>query len=424
MAGTTHTRKDVRQYLYEEMPQLGLAGTADSVAATSITDTYAFKDSGLGSNHFKGTTIYRPTTSGDDQVKKAGTVATSTGALSHTGSNYSDTSELYYELVGYLHPDDLNACIQRALRKTFFETQTVLTQCTDGDMESSGTSHWTRINGDETVAKETTAANIFSGLQSLSVANATANGGVKSDAITVQTSEPIRVSVICKITSGTANLIIYDETNSVVLETISTSERGWVNLYWQNQVGSTTKSITIRLVGVESSADIIWDNVIFYHMNARNMIAPSSLDEAFKLLKIRQVQYRVGISDGVQDAVSRQFMDWTQPQHFSLDVFQPEANSYVIEFNRPIVGDLWIEYQRPYYDLETFSDDTGTSSAPFLQLVAYTKYELALLLKKRYPTDPQWEDLRVLATDEIKAETLSRPEIPDTPKKVYLLGRI
>lgn len=425
MPGDTTTRREARIYLYDEIPQMGFAGTADSIQTTSITDTYAFKDSGLGAAHFKGTTIYRPTTSGDNVIKKAGTLANTTGVLSHTGSDYTDTSEQYYEVVGYLHPDDLNACFQRAQKKLTFETQTVLTEVADGDMESELTSSWTAILGSETLTKITTAANVRTGVRSLRV-QGNANGGVKSQAISVHPSEPVRFSTIVRSASGTPSAVLYDETNAVALATVTPSydPSGWVRLSWEGTVGDSTLSVTVRLYGLDNSFDLYWDNAIFYHKNARFLAAPSWLTEPWKFLKLRQANYRIQLEPGVDDANSREFMDWSQPNHFSLEPLHLDANPYTIVLKRQMVGDLWIEGKRPYADIEPLDGDSDTTTAPFLLFIAYAKYELAELLMKRYPTDEQWPALRAAAETEIKAEALSRPEIPDIPRKVNLLGRI
>src|SRR3990167_2595534 len=137
MPAATSTRRVIRRLLYEEVPMLGFSGTADSVAAGSIVDTYAFQDSALGVNHFRGTFIYRPALSGDDQVKKAGNLTLASGTLAHTGANYSDTTDTTYEIVGLLHPDELNACIQRALKKIYFETQSPLSLLIDVAVDGS-----------------------------------------------------------------------------------------------------------------------------------------------------------------------------------------------------------------------------------------------------------------------------------------------
>ena len=421
------TRKDIRLYLYDEIPQLGFSANADSVAAGAIVDAYNLADTGLSTKHFRGTTIYRPTaTDPDDIVRKSGDLTVATGSLAHTGGDYIDQTTVYYELVGYLHPDDLNACIQRAQRKVYFETQTVCTEVTDGDMEASGVTNWTDINGDETASKVTAAANVRTGTQAIRVQNATVNGGVQSDAIDVHPAEPVRVSAVVRSDSGTPSLILYDETNGAAIATITptTDPNRWIHLEWEGLIPSGCVSVTVRLVGAENDADLFWDNAIFYHKNTTQIIAPSWLDEPWKFLKLRQVDYRVSLENYVNDESSRVYMDWSQPNHFSLDPLHRAANPYVISIKRPIRDDLWISGQRPYYDVETLAADTDTSSAPFLLLISYAKLELAELLMKRYPNDPQWEALRNMANQEIKAEELSRPEIPDTPKKTYLLGRI
>ena len=429
MPGTTTTRRAARRVLFDLITNLGFPGTADTVAAGSITDAYAFQDSALGVNHFRGTYIYRPTTTGDDVVKKAGNLTLATGLLAHTGSNYTDITETLYEIIGPLHPDELNACIQRALRKVYFETQTVLTlgsdlaTITDFDMEANNTTSWTATSS--TLTKSTGVANVFSGLRSLRVANSGANGRAESVSYPVHRGEPVYIAAIARADVGTANFQLYDITNSVALQTFSSTQEGWVHFWWQGNVGSTTEEVAFRLIGTESTADVYWDSIVFYRLADRRIVAPSWLDEPWKFLKLRQAVYKRNLAANVDDANSRTFADWFTPQHFTLDPFHPEANAYAVQLRKPLPSaDLWLEGKRPFFDLEPLTNDTDTTTAPLQQLLAYTKLELAQLLVKRYPTDPSWRELLLEATKEIEAETLARPEVPQEPIRKNLLGRI
>src|SRR3990167_7047231 len=105
----TITRSALRRLLYDEVPGLGFNGTADSLTTTTLVDTFAFQDSTQATGHYRGMYVYRPDRSTDDRIKRIVSVS-SVGAATISGTNYADTADLVYEVVGLLHPDELNAC--------------------------------------------------------------------------------------------------------------------------------------------------------------------------------------------------------------------------------------------------------------------------------------------------------------------------
>ena len=419
----TVTRRAIRRRLYDEIPVLGFYGTADSVAAGNIVDTYAFQDTNLTQQHFKGAYIYRPDTTGDNIIKKAGNVTTASGTLAHTGANYTDTTDLVYEVVGVLHPDELNQCIQRANRYVYFETQWPLTVITDGDMSASGTTSWTASNTSHT--KSTTAAKIFSGTQSSRVANTGADGYIQSGTIKLPTGSHVYISTIVHVDVGTAEFALWDVTNSVELAVVTTTEEGWVHLFWQGNIGTTTEEVALRLRGDEASADIYWDHAILIPTDWQRFFVPSWLDEQFKLLKLRQAAYGKSLGANAHDANSRYFRDWATPREFSLDPLHPDANPYALQFIRPYpMADMWVEAKRPFSDSYAMSTDAATSVIPEDLIVAFAKLELADLLIKRYPGEPRWEALKIEAEFDTRAESNSRPELPASPRRRNPPGRI
>lgn len=426
MPGETTTRRAIRRILYDEIPYLGFSGTADSITSTTLVDTFAFQDTNLASDQFRGCYIYRPDRTGDDLIKKAGALTNSTGTLATSGAtNYSNTSDYNYEIVGYLHPDELNECIKRAVRKVYFETQAPLTLVTDGDMSTSGVGSWTTVGTLGTKEKVTTAAHVFSGTQSLHTVNSATDSGVVCGTLAGNPLDPVFVSVTLKVASGTATVVVYDVTNSAVIDSVSVVNPGWVRVTLVENLPSTCYNWSVRLLGEENNAEVYWDHLVAYRRYDRRLMAPSWLNEQFKFLKLREARYSHTLDVGVDDANSRYFADWFQPQHFSLDPFHPEANAYAIQLQRPLpTADLWIEGKRPYADIEPLTADTDTTTAPLHLVLAYTKMELASLLAKRYPTDSRWGALTKEAELKVEQETKARPDIPLQPIRKNVPGRI
>ena len=170
---TAITRQAIRRELYNQIPGLGFSAIADSLTGATLTDTYTFRDASVGPNHYRGYYLYRPDLTSDDTIRKVLTFVPSTGVVIVTGGNYSNTTELDYEMVGLIHPDELNSCITRAQRRIYFETMVPLTPLSDGDMDANNTTSWDVTSA--TRAKVTAAANVYSGIRALEVTNTSAN---------------------------------------------------------------------------------------------------------------------------------------------------------------------------------------------------------------------------------------------------------
>ena len=428
---TATTRQAIRAELYNQIPGLGFTGTADSVTTTTIVDA-TLRDTNLGPNHYKNAYLYRPSLSGDDQIKKITLFAGATGTFTHGGSSYSDTSTAAYEIVGLLHPDELNACITRCMRKVYFETQTPLCgdlESNDGNMDANNTTSWTGSGG-STVSKTTTASRVFSGIRSLRVQNANANEYAESVAMRVYYPGEFFASAIVHSSSGTAGLIVYNVQGAANINTVVTSaETGFVQLWVRGDIPSGCETVTIRLRGSEATADLYWNHAAFYRRDQLLLPAPSDLDDPWKLLKLREAEYTKPISNqtngGYSDATSRKWHDWYTPQDFSLDPFHPETNPYRLQLMRRVPDrELWVERKRPFSDLEALSTDSSTTTAPLELVYAAAKVELGKVLSLRYRGDRRWGDLLKMAQDELDAEVTARPEVPMQPRKIEYSGRI
>ncbi len=440
MPATTNTRRVIRRELYNHVPYLGFYGTADNVATTYVEDTYAFQDSNLSADTYRGAYIYRPDLSTDDMVKKAGTLTVASGRLAQTGTVYSDTgASKMYEVVGHMHPDDLNAAIQRALQKVYFETQSPLSLLTDsategstagdGDMSAVGTSSWTTVGTLTTKEKVTDTHLVYSGIKAFHFLTNATSSGIKTIALKANSSSTAKsrafVSTVFLALTGNVTVQLYDETNAAVVNSYTSDYRGWTRIWIDEELPATCDSWSVRIINDTSAAHVYVDHVVANRRQDLRLFAPSWLNEAHKFLKLREARYMRNLADHVDDANSRIFQDWLQPQMFSLDPFNPEVNPFAVQMNKPQPqADLWIEAKRPYYDIETLAADTDTTTAPLHLVLAYAKREIADILVKRYPSDERWTTLQKEAAIEARAQVTSRPEVPRQPIRLNVQGRI
>ena len=112
---------------------------------------------------------------------------------------------------------------------------------------------------------------------------------------------------------------------------------------------------------------------------------------------------------------------------FSLDPFPLETNPYQIQLRRSLPNhELWVGGKRPYSDVEPLtSSDTDTTHAPEALAVAYSKMELAHVLRRRYPADKRWEILSAESEQDAAAQYTARPETPLQPmRREEWVGRV
>ena len=417
----TITRRNIRRLLFDQVPGLGFSGTADSVATTSLTDTAVFADSTVAVGHYRGHYLVRPDRTGDDRIKRITTINTTTGAASHNSTVYSNTTDTNYEVIGLIHPDELDACITRAMKRIYYEVQVPLVGIvTDGDMEGTTTASWTASSGNITLTKSTTADKVFSGTRSLRGVQVATAQYASSQSFRVYENTVFYASALVHAPTGTAQFDIYDLSNTTVVASITSNDPGWSHVWLQGQVPSGCELMQVRLGGVENNADIYWDHALFYNRDEYRLPAPSWLDEQHKFLKLREARYRRTVnstsSGGVDMGNSLTFDDWYQPNMYSLEPFHVDANPYVVQLQqRCPMNELWINGKRAYVDTEPLTADTDTTHAPENLVVAYARQELVTVLRRRYPSDKRWEFASMEAAADVDAQTASRPETPLQP---------
>ena len=311
----------------------------------------------------------------DDRERPAGALTVATGVLANAGRVYSGTSASpeQVELQEFLSPTQVFDICVETLKQLPQTVQLPLGTFTDSDMETAGVSNWTASS--TSLSKVTTAANVYSGTQSLFVDNSGAGGYAESPGVYVTPLKTVYVGAILRADVGTASLVLYDSTNSAEFTGTAPTYDGerFAHIWRQEVVPTGCETMTVRVVGTESNADIYVDSIIGpYVINSDfNVDAPSWMDETWRLKKIRSASYRQGLGRQVEDAHSRTFTDWMLGRDVKFNVIPNAAHPYKLGLRRLYdTRDLWYEAQRRAYDLtsttfaNTAAGESYTTSLP------------------------------------------------------------
>ena len=186
--------------------------------------------------------------------------------------------------------------INRVLRSIRYRRYSILSLVTDGDMETSGVTNWTATSA--TLTKITAAANLTLGSTSLRVANSGTNGLARSALINVAPGDTYSLRADLRVASGTGELEAYDQTNSAVIESETSTYPDWRYLAFNFTIPTGCLSLSIRLKGQEATADVYWDNVSLRHTKARQMDLPSWVDNPGAVEGLYQYRGGAGVTAG------------------------------------------------------------------------------------------------------------------------------
>jgi len=179
------------------------------------------------------------------------------------------------------HPSLLRTSINRVLRNMRYPAYLPVTLVTDGDMEDTGVTNWAAVGSPTTREKAaTTASGLPFGRQCLHIAGGDA-AGATSNAVSVDEAENLYIAVPIDLVSGSADVILYDSTNSTALKTVNVTELGPCMVYFQQAPGSTTANVRIRLLGSEASSEFYAGPVFLWSgQRTRYPADTSSLERA------------------------------------------------------------------------------------------------------------------------------------------------
>lgn len=279
------TRPDIIRALLRET-DLGLYGTMTGGTSSTLVD--ATRLTNYPDDHFRDWWAYNFTDStigyATSSTQSTGSVATSTMTTNAQGDAYA--------LIKSIHPQEVLDFLDDIMKnEVFLPEWAPLTYCVDGDMEQNNVTDWTA--GGSATPTKVSSEPAMNGKRWLRVANSGANGYARSNLISVPLeARQWEVSALVRCESGTASLIVYDETNSAALATVSTTSKGIVRLHTTFQTDATTAQFSIRCSGVQSNADTYWDDVVVYPVEAREMPLPwwvktrDGVREFFRLIPV------------------------------------------------------------------------------------------------------------------------------------------
>lgn len=400
MALATLTKPQMRAIAYQHINGLGIQSTADSIAVDGITDTAVFQNSARGAAKYRGRLLWRYNLSGDDRVKGAGLIS-SGGKILHTSNNYVDTTDTAYELVGMLHPDQIEKAADEANRLVYFRTHTPLTAWQDGDFSGSDITVWTANQVNAGAAYSSTAINNdAAGWQSLVVTNTSANGYTQTPFATCSPGELLYAGALAHVNAAgqTGYFRVWDVSHNVELGTgIQFSDLQTQHLKIVVTIPDGCYKVACRLQGVGTNDAIVWDALPSHFLGRRRPSAADYIDAEFKLLSLQQAEYGPELATGRAVAASRDYLDWDNPVDWDIDIAATDARNSIVLLHRSKErggipqADLWQYALRPYFDREPLTgSQTATTTAPYALIIAAFEYLLAKEIAGVYPTEPQW----------------------------------
>ena len=377
MATPTQTYLEIMQEVAYRL-HARTSGTLTAAAAATVTAAnYPFKTNldNADSNMYVGDELYIttakvPAVAPNPQEVTA--YAPSTGILT-PGMSYTETPaatanfDIYQKEITRAM---LQTAVNRALRSLRYRVYALLSLLPDADMELSGTDSWGTAS-DATFTKST--ADLIYGTQVGNVLNSAVNGYLPSESIDVTPDTGYFVQADLRITSGTANFIAYDETNSAEIDSEDYDDYNHTRLAFSFTTPASCKQITIRLAGEEADADIDWDDVILLRPGARQVPLPDYITERDQL---RRVLHCSGQDYADMDQFS-EYLWWD----VKPDMLGPNQRLF-LTVESGIRAVTYLDVVRPYPEL---SADTDTTVCDRELLVLQAKYELLNDLVNKAP---------------------------------------
>ena len=407
MPSTTLTQ--LRQRLLRELDLGIIIPTAklDAIAATTITSADVMRNSRWTTGHFsqRDTVIYRPSSqTAADNIRYAGDLNNLTGALSHTGANYSDITatseipELWYDGV---RPDlEVLDAINRSLEFVHFSTFIPISHGgdLDYDMSASTDTNWTDVLTPTTSAKSTTARRTPYGLRSYNLINNAADEGTQSATLPVVPTRSVKGFAISSCNVGTASFRFYDVTNSASTDwqaAVTHSEENPMLMVQEWQAApATCREMAAQLLGTTSTSDVFWNGLWIYKQDNLRVNLPSFLNEGFKAPSIFQGRPKFSVANHVYDAQSLEMVELKENQDYVyLYDHHNDANPYAIMVNGPEAYDwpLFVEARLPYSHMGVLSAESDATNAPLHLLMPKLKATvLNDIYLPRNPQNPVW----------------------------------
>lgn len=282
---------------------LGYVGTATAGAAGSLTDSQLV-DTGADATTWVGYYLQRPTAAAAaDLYRRVTAFTNTTGLLAHGGANYTNNPVATdaYRLT-YIDPRVLMNAINDGLYDCVVPYMGLISLVADPDMENSGVTDWTNTNS--TLTKQTGAANVFSGVQSLRAVNSALNGQAAAAAFNAYPNTEYIVSAIVRGANFTPVLLALDAASATIDSVTGSAFTNDWQVLWMTVTtpnSAAGRSIQIVLRGSEANATLEWDCVFVLPSGANRLAMPSWLEHQSDIQNIIEADYRGSGITGVSD---------------------------------------------------------------------------------------------------------------------------
>lgn len=278
----TVTGQAIRERLWR-WGLIQLAGVATGGDTSYLTDTARLQSNALSETIYDDciVRITSGTSAPDGELSYVDYLDTANGRLyvtpSFTGAVAStDTYEIWKAGVD---PDDVDRARDEALTAvcSYWNHYPLSVVPNAGYKEALGSSNWEVLlgSGSGAIAKATPSFPSEFFTDSLLCTNTdTADEGAESASIYVQPGQSWFFYVPVSVRSGTAEVIIYDNTNGAEIDlngTATETLRGWSGIELTFSIPTGCEDITVRLVG-QGATDIVEWGPVFMHPQGATVV--------------------------------------------------------------------------------------------------------------------------------------------------------
>jgi len=303
------TRRSVLERILRE--GFGQYGTVTGGSTSTIVDTTRLQSSLYPTDQMKGRYARISYDAGGSGAAPEGQIRVVTASTPSTGTLTVDpvfsaapAAGDFYQVFQYVHPQEVLDLLDQVMEEDcFLPCWTILTEVPDGDMEQNNTTDWAATNA--TVTKISTEPAMW-GKRWLSVATTSAGGYASSNTLNVVPGKVYHLSALCNVSAGstTAQMTLYDVTNSAVLDRVESTYLNTVRLHTQVAIPSTCHQVAIRLGNSENSVTSRWDEVSFWGLDSRRYSLPWWVKSKDQVKGILQPRFET-IAENVWDSSPR-----------------------------------------------------------------------------------------------------------------------
>lgn len=321
---------------------------------TTVIDTNNLQSTQFNDRDHVGAFLYFSSGSGDGHIATVTTYAPSTGTLTFSpaiAASGTNSGVVYHLFRTPFSPRVLLDSLDTLVTQEWWTPcLTFLSEAADYDMEQSGTTAWSNASN-TTIAKTAwSLANhegIF-GSQALSVTNTAANGyATPTNPFRATPGNNYYFGIFFTPTdptvAHTATFVIYDQSNSAAIETITTTSKTTVFIGTEVQAPSGCGLIQIRIGAQEDAVVGVFDELVAVDLQAYDMAMPWWVRNADQIKGV----YRWESKQSIQGS-NLYAPGWTgsKLQDFDYGITQFGSGGFRLLSESPIRGPLYVEGTR------------------------------------------------------------------------------